>query len=246
LFFSIYLTFGFLGFNVFCMKFVDRFGEKYFLGSTSDKETLIKSLVAIDSSALSSASPALACYTSFVSLIESLPLTTSDREICTVAYADLFFINPAWFIIPTSTGGKYHGGINGLQNTCGGIYNHVFNMCQLASSVLKRYDEVLEELKLSGALLFDMPSKLLTAILLHDIGRMGFDNASVFSVAEHGELAVERLTALGFKSESDLLYCVGNHMYGWKAINFFNHAIAFGISVSLVLLCMLCECDYFS
>jgi hypothetical protein len=214
------------------LKFGSHFPEEYFLGKK--KEAFIVGLS-------SSTSCALDCYKSFVSLCESLPLTSSDRSMCLIVLESLFSINPNWFLLPTSTGGKYHGGMFGVQNTIGGIYQHCLSLCNLAASVLKRYSEVIESLTSP----FDMPSKLLTCCILHDVGRLGLSQGCVYSVPDHGEVAAEFIVGCGFGCESELLYCVSNHMYGWKAINCFNHIVASGASVELVLLLMLCECDFF-
>jgi hypothetical protein len=217
------------------IKFGEKFGERYFLGDKAYKKEFIKGLS-------TDGCPAAVCYQAFINLIESLPMTSSDREMCNFVLGSLFISNPNWFIIPTSTGGKYHGGINGMQNSCGGIYYNCVGMIKIADGVFRRYSELIDGL---GTLPFDFPSKLLACILLHDIGRLAFSQDTAFSVKDHGERGVVFIESLGYASEAALLYAISNHMYGWKVINVFNQVVVSGASVGLILLCMLCECDFF-
>jgi hypothetical protein len=162
---------------------------------------------------------------------------------CLIVLESVFKVNSNWFLLPTSTGGKYHGGMFGIQNTIGGIYQHCLSLCNLAAYVLKRYSEVIESLSLVSTS-FDFASKLLTCCILHDVGRLDLSQSVVYSVPDHGEIGASFIESLGY-CESELLYAVSNHMYGWKAINCFNHIVAQGASSELVLLLMLCECDFF-
>ena len=232
------------------LSFGSHFPEEYFLGKK--KEAFIAKLAA-------GSSCALECYKSFVSLCESLPLTSGDRSMCLIVLDGLFSINSNWFLMPTSSTGKYHGGIMSPENYIGGIYHHCARLCKFASSVLVRYKEVIDGLDLSlgfnfepssGSEVapspFDFSSKLLACCVLHDIGKMNLSQDCVYSVADHGEVAASFIESLGFTCEGSVLYAISNHMYGWKAINCFNHIVASGASVGLVLLLMLCECDFFS
>jgi hypothetical protein len=229
------------------LKFGAHFPEEYFLGS--HKSEFIASLAG-------STSCASHGYRAFCELCESLPLTSSDRALCLTVLEALFNINSNWFLMPTSSTGKYHGGMLSAQNTIGGIYQHSLALCKLATPVLKRYQEVIESLTGSDSLVsvpgaiassFDFPSQLLSCCILHDIGKMNLSQDTIYSVANHGEVAAEFIAGLGLRlgASSALLYAVSNHMYGWKAINVFNHIVSQGASMELVLLFMLCECDFF-
>jgi hypothetical protein len=141
--------------------------------------------------------------------------------------------NPNWFILPTSTGGKYHGGLLGRQNLVGGIYQHVLALTRLVPRVIDRYSDF-------G---IDLTSTLFACSILHDVARLGFDQSAVFSVSTHGELGADFIASLGYR-DSALLYAISNHMYGWRVINIFNQVVG-GVNADLLLLAMLCECDYF-
>ena len=92
---------------------------------------------------------------------------------------------------------------------------------------------------------FDVPSKLLACCVLHDIGRLRFDQSVVFSIPDHGEVGATFIQSLGY-AEHELVYAISNHMYGWRVVNLFNQVLTGGVTASLVLLAMLCECDYFA
>lgn len=228
-----------LGFNTTAigpsalLKFGSHFPEEYFLGKK--KSEFIAALATTDC--------AHDCYLNFCELCESLPLTSLDRSLCLSVLGSLYSINSNWFLMPTSSTGKYHGGMLSAQNTVGGIYQHSLALCNLANSVLARYKEVIESLATPPG--FDFPSQLLTACILHDIGKMNLSQSTIYSVANHGEVAADFIASLGFNDSTALLYAISNHMYGWKAINVFNHIVAHGACSELVLLFVLCECDFF-
>jgi len=115
--------------SVKAFSFGDRFSDKYFLGGATFKKSFIDF---VDPLCVST------CHKAFTELLEGLPMIESDRSMCTVVLDRALLVNPNWFILPTSTGGKYHGGVTGVQNTCGGIYQHVKALIDMCDAVLGR------------------------------------------------------------------------------------------------------------
>lgn len=215
------------------VDFSKRFPDKFFDGGNSFKQELIAKAI--------TNGDALKCFNKFIELTDSLPFNESVRSGSVRVLKALFQCNPQWFVIPTSTSGKYHGGRRGAQNSVGGIYEHIRACLIVAESVIGRYKDMFVERSLDSYI-----EDLSVACLLHDIGKLNFDPSLCYSIPTHGEAAVEFIQTLGVAFNECVLYAIANHMYGWKVAEVFNQVKNNGVDDLLLMLCMLCECDYFS
>jgi len=234
------------------INFGDLFPGHYFDASEDNKRLFIKEY--IDESAIKE------CKENFLQLIQSLSLSNFSTSFVLRCYQCL---GDLWFILPTSTGGKYHGGKLDKENSVGGIFEHISKVVARSGKVLNRYRELINA---DGDTYCNYKELLLVACLLHDVGRLGRDCSSIYSCSDHGEVGAsiikecwskgdyqtlfenEKLSSnLNFKFYLDeLIFSVCEHMYMWRGINFLDSVKVKGLTPSLILCIMLCECDYYS
>ena len=204
----------------------ESFPREFYYGSVSVKKEFISEGLASES------------LTKFKEFVNSLPISKHSVELCNTVFDSLFKVNPSWFILPTSTGGKYHGGPSGKQNSVGGIYHHIAGTVKCSTFVIARYKDLL------GTSFASSRELLTIACLLHDVGRMGLQEGNFYSVSNHGELGAKFISGI-VSVDPSIIYGISNHMYGWKVVNIYNYILAHGIDNSLLLLAMLTESDYF-
>ena len=191
-------------------------------------------------------------------LIESSSLDLSDFS---VSFCQRVFqsVGSLWFLLPTSTGGKYHGGPGSVSNCIGGNIVHTSAVVGMASKVLNRYRELLNE---TGPSFVNYREVLVLACLLHDIGKAGALGNEVYSSTNHGEIGASIIESCWSKGKFNdllissgcgfsffiepLLFAVHEHMYMWRGINYLEIVRLRDLTPSVLISIMLCECDYFS
>lgn len=162
-------------------------------------------------------------------------------------------VGDLWFLLPTSTGGKYHGGVLSLENSIGGNIVHTSRVVGMVPKILGRYKELCNS---SGLTYLNYKEVLTVSCLLHDIGKAGVTGRSVYSESSHGEVGadiiskasfslIDRVCPFDFFIEP-ITYAVSQHMYMWRGINYLEMAMVNGLDPSLLVCIMLCECDFFS
>ena len=167
-------------------------------------------------------------------------------------------VGSLWFLLPTSTGGKYHGGPSSISNCIGGNIVHTSSVVGRVGKVLNRYRELLNS---TGTEFVSFREVLTVACLLHDIGKAGASGLEVYSSANHGEIGASIISDCWSKGRFEdlvvesgflfyiapLVFSVQEHMYMWKGINFLERVrLDYLLTPSLLVSIMLCECDYFS
>jgi hypothetical protein len=224
------------------ISFMDPYPGSYFdVGETMKKKFLSESIAP---SAVNEAKG------NFYDLIDSCGLSDFSIDFVKSVYTGL---SDFWFLVPTSTGGKYHGGRLNPSNSCGGIFSHISDVVGMMPRVLNRYRELINY---SGAEYACYRECLTVACLLHDIGRLGVSGDLVYSCSDHGEVGSAMIKFIwdqgGLVSSfpfyiEEICYAVHEHMYLWRGINLFDRVrVEGGLSPSLILGAMLCECDYYS
>jgi len=195
-------------------------------------------------------------------LIESSSLDLSDFS---VSFCQRVFqsVGSLWFLLPTSTGGKYHGGPGSVSNCIGGNIVHTSAVVGRVGKVLNRYRELLNS---TGPEFVNYREVLTVACLLHDIGKAGALGLEVYSSANHGEIGASIIDSCWSKGKfNDLLtssslgsgagfsffieplcFAIHEHMYMWRGINYLEIVRLRDLTPSVLISIMLCECDYFS
>ena len=189
-------------------------------------------------------------------LIESSSLDLSDFS---VSFCQRVFqsVGSLWFLLPTSTGGKYHGGPGSVSNCIGGNIVHTSAVVGRVGKVLNRYRELLNS---TGLEFVNYREVLTVACLLHDIGKAGALGLEVYSSANHGEIGASIIDSCWSKGKFNdlcpseflfyivpLVFSVQEHMYMWRGINYLERVrLDHLLTPSLLVSIMLCECDYFS
>ena len=234
------------------INFGDLFPGHYFDAKEDGKREFIKKY--IDAEAVKESKLA------FSNLINSLNISPFSNGFVLRCYQCL---GDLWFILPTSTGGKYHGGKLDKENSVGGIFEHISKVVARSGKVLNRYRELINA---DGDTYCNYKELLLVACLLHDIGRLGRDCTAVYSCSDHGEVGAEIIKECWSKGDyqtlfekeklsgnlnfsfylDELVFSVCEHMYMWRGINFLDRVKVKGLDNSLILCIMLCECDYYS
>ena len=221
-----------------CYFDADIVGKREYLTSYIDKSAILSGRGAIDE------------------LIESSSLDLSDFSIgfCKRVFQS---VGSLWFLLPTSTGGKYHGGPSSLENCIGGNIVHTSRVCSMVPKVLNRYRELLNS---TGVEFVNYREVLTVACLLHDIGKAGEKGDEVYSSTNHGEIGAEIISSCWSKGRfadslpsefsffiSELVFAVQEHMYMWRGINYLEKArLSYSLTPSIICSIMLCECDYYS
>jgi hypothetical protein len=185
-------------------------------------------------------------------LIDSLDLSDFSASFCLRVFQS---VGGLWFLLPTSTGGKYHGGVLSVENCIGGNIVHTKNVVGMVPKVLNRYRELCNN---TGQEYLCFREVLTCACLLHDIGKSGLKGDEVYSCSDHGEIGASIISDCWSKGDyksscsfnffiDSLLFAVQEHMYMWRGINYLDRVLVDGkISASVIISMMLCECDYFS
>ena len=226
------------------MEFGDKFSPEYFKGDTLAKSSFLSTN--ITSSCVSS------CRDAFFSLVDTCEISDFSKSFVRSCYSSL---NPLFFVLPTSTGGKYHGGQLSPENSVGGFVHHVSRVLAVSERVIDRYVEVLNRNSLSE--FNNYVEVLRVAILLHDIGRLGADGSGLFSNKEHGEIGAEIVAKVSKSIKVDdcpfgfyifpLIHAIHYHMYLWKFQNVWNQILNPNESfVNLTVGLMLSESEFFS
>jgi len=162
-----------------------------------------------------------------------------------------------WFLVPTSTGGKYHGGPASIENCIGGNIVHTKKVTLMVPKILNRYRELINS---TGEEYSCYKEVLTVACLLHDIGKSGEKGNEVYSCSSHGEIGSSIISSCWSKGKfcealpaefsffiEPLVFSVQEHMYMWKSINAFERVrLSSLLTPSILVSIMLCECDYFS
>lgn len=166
-------------------------------------------------------------------------------------------VGSLWFLLPTSSGGKYHGGVLSTSNYIGGNIVHTASVVKMVPKVLNRYRELLNN---TGPEFVSFREVLTCACLLHDIGKAGAKGDEVYSCGTHGEIGASIISDCwskgDFKSScpssfsffiDPLVFAVHEHMYMWRGINYLDRVLVDSkLTPSVLCAIMLCECDYFS
>lgn len=156
-----------------------------------------------------------------------------------------------WFLLPTSTTGKYHGGVLSVENSIGGNIIHVRNVLGKMGKVLHRYRELVNG---TGNEYLEYKELLTVSCLLHDVGKASGETP-VYCPNEHGELGGALVLNVWKELEldepfrgyiDDIVFAISEHMHMWKAINVFDMFRVGTVNRGLILSSMLCECDYYS
>ena len=187
-------------------------------------------------------------------LISSLDLSDFSNSFCSRVFQS---VGSLWFLLPTSTGGKYHGGPSSLENCIGGNIVHTKRVVLMVPKVLNRYRELLNS---TGVEFVNYREVLTVACLLHDIGKAGVMGDEVYSSSGHGEIGSAIISSCWSKGRfadllpsefsffiSELMFAVQEHMYMWRGINYLDRVLVdLKLTPSVICAIMLCECDYFS
>jgi len=156
-----------------------------------------------------------------------------------------------WFLLPTSTTGKYHGGVTSEENSIGGNIVHTRNVVNQVGKVLHRYRELVNGTVDEYRAYREM---LTVSCLLHDVGKAS-GPSKVFCPNDHGEIGASIVLKVWKEINweepfegyiSGISYAISNHMHMWKAINVFELVRIGTVNKNLILASMLCECDYYS
>ena len=226
------------------------FDLHYFDADTLGKREYLTSSKYIDKEAVTLG------RTNINELIESDSVGLSDFSI---SFCQRVFqsVGSLWFLLPTSTSGKYHGGHNSPSNYIGGNIIHTHHVVSMVPKILNRYRELLNS---TGLEFVNFREVLTCACLLHDIGKAGLGGDEVYSCSSHGEIGSSIIASCWSKGRfvdscppefsffvSELCYSVSEHMYMWRGINYLDRVLVdLRLTPSVLCAIMLCECDYFS
>jgi len=236
------------------MKIGDRFPDEYFDGSVGMKKDFIKELLSPFSAISDPSSPTLIDFAraSMDKVIGWSLISDFSKDFCRRCFASA---PDEFFILPTSTTGKYHGGRSNLANCVGGNICHTSEVLGMASKVLHRYDRLVDE---SSAEL------LKVSCILHDICKVS--PGEVFMNGDHGEDGASLVNKVWKDFDTSdcpsnmglvdyiasIKFAVANHMHLWRFENVYNQIndIKFTDnpypSGDLLVGLMLAECDYYS
>jgi hypothetical protein len=222
------------------LSFGSPFPTEYFKGDTLIKQNFINTN--INKECVST------CREELWKLIDSVEISNFSKDFIKKCYGPL---DAPFFLLPVSTSGKYHGGPLSEENSIGGIIAHYKKALKVSDRVIDRYKEILNRNSLSE--FSNYVEVLRVSTLLHDIGRLGSDGSSCFSIKEHGEVGAEiiKSASSNFKFPFEfyidpLVYAIYNHMYLWKFCNAWDSIINNGYNPSFVVGLMLSESDFFS
>lgn len=211
------------------------FPDNFFDGSTEMKKAFVKELC----SPLSPDEVLVKAKAEMYSLIESADISDFGKDFCKACYAKA---PDEFFILPTSTTGKYHGGRLSKDNSLGGNIYHTSQVLKISDKVLYRYKELLDPLR--------DPELLKVSCILHDICKV--PAGDIYSIGTHGEIGADLISEIELMTlESEafdfvpIKFAVANHMYLWKFSNVYSQ-LQLGCSTELLIGLMLAECDYFA
>ena len=225
------------------LNLFDNYPNEYFDGSSQMKKEFTKELM----SSLNPDELLIKAKTEVYSLIDSSEISNFSKDFCKACFASA---PDEFFILPTSTTGKYHGGRTSLENSVGGNIIHTKNVLGLVPKVLNRYKELLTP---------ELPELLRVSCILHDICKI--PSGSIYTIDTHGELGAELINKVWEQIASTITldlsqpiidlepvkFAVSNHMYLWKFINVWDQIqLVNECSSELLVGLMLSECDYYS
>ena len=223
------------------MKLGDRFPDSYFDGSSLMKKEFINELL----SSLNPDQLLTKGRSSMASLIDSALISDFSKDFCKACFAKA---PDEFFILPTATTGKYHGGRDSLENCIGGNIIHTKNVLGMSPKVLNRYKEMVD----------DSSAELLkVSCLLHDICKI--PKGGIYTLDTHGEEGTNLIQQINENIEAvdnyiePIKFAVANHMYLWRFQNVWNQITSAndpftdtGFYLCLLVGLMLAECDYYS
>lgn len=222
------------------------FPDSFFDGSSQMKKEFVKELC----SSLNPDEILIQAKAEMYSLIDSADISSFGKNFCTACFAKA---PDEFFILPTSTTGKYHGGRLSKDNSLGGNIYHTSKVLALSDKVLYRYKELLDPQR--------DPELLKVSCILHDICKV--PAGDIYSIGTHGEIGADLIAKVEPQmmimtidpinpiDPSEVLdfepikFAVANHMYLWKFSNVYNQ-LQLGCSTNLLIGLMLAECDYFA
>ena len=172
-------------------------------------------------------------------IVDSCDISSSGKDFCRACFD---VCASEFFYMPTSSTGKYHGGLVSGCNCIGGNVVHTSEVLGMSDRVLGRYESVL------GVFYKELAECLRIACILHDICK--YPSGELYTSREHGELGAELIRGVGcsYDWKGLIAEAVQNHMYAWKFQTVFDYIRTFdGGSLNWMFLSfMLSECDYYS
>lgn len=224
------------------MKLFDLFPNEFFDGSSQMKKDFSKELC----SSLNPDQLLISARAEINSLINNANISDFSKEFCLRCFDKA---PDEFFILPSSTTGKYHGGRTSLENCIGGNIIHTKNVLAMSDRVLHRY---------KGLIIDDRLGELLkVSCLLHDICKV--PSGEVYTKDTHGEDGADLIKYVFDTFDPDVVpsedyigiitHAVANHMYLWKFQNVWSQVANTDLNSNLSYLLvglMLSECDYYA
>ena len=212
-------------------KLGDKFPETYFRGSNTIKKSFIEnndwSLVYKEG------------IEAMEHMIDEAKISDVGKKFCKLCFA---LADREFYMMPTSSTGKHHGGYNSPSNSFGGNIVHTKEVLTMADKVLRRYQSAL------GGMYGELAEALRIACILHDICK--YKVGGLYTNNNHGMAGYDLITSV--KSDyvhRDLIAsAVGAHMQAWEFMYVWDHILTYGDIFKELLLVsfMLSECDFYS